>query len=93
MVSGLRWRWVSLVFGVRLARPVVGLARTTLGKGYWLVAADGGVFSRGDARFFGSTASSTSTVSTIGIIAASGGGGYALVRSNGAITNFGSSKA
>jgi len=24
------------------------------GKGYWLVAADGGIFSFGDARFYGS---------------------------------------
>jgi hypothetical protein len=31
------------------------MARTRLGDGYWLVASDGGVFSYGDARFFGST--------------------------------------
>ncbi|HKN38143.1 MAG TPA: hypothetical protein VJ456_03425, partial [Acidimicrobiia bacterium] len=27
------------------------------GAGYWFVAADGGIFSYGDARFFGSTGS------------------------------------
>lgn len=34
--------------------PIVGMAATPTGKGYWLVAADGGVFSFGDAAFFGS---------------------------------------
>lgn len=33
--------------------PIVGIASTPTGKGYWLVAADGGVFAFGDAAFFG----------------------------------------
>ena len=33
--------------------PIVGMAATPTGKGYWLVAADGGVFSFGDAPFLG----------------------------------------
>jgi len=33
----------------------VGMAATPDGKGYWLVASDGGIFSFGDAGFFGST--------------------------------------
>jgi hypothetical protein len=35
-------------------QPVVGMAATPDGHGYWLVAADGGVFSFGDAPFRGS---------------------------------------
>ena len=31
------------------------MAATPDGKGYWLVAADGGVFAYGDATFYGST--------------------------------------
>ena len=31
------------------------MARTPDGKGYWLVASDGGIFTYGDARFYGST--------------------------------------
>ena len=31
------------------------MASTPDGKGYWLVATDGGIFSFGDAAFFGST--------------------------------------
>jgi hypothetical protein len=34
----------------------VGLAPTADGRGYWLVASDGGVFGFGDAHFFGSAA-------------------------------------
>ena len=33
------------------------MAPTPPGAGYWFVAADGGIFSYGDARFFGSTGS------------------------------------
>ena len=34
--------------------PFVDIAATPTGRGYWLAAADGGVFAFGDARFFGS---------------------------------------
>ena len=34
--------------------PVVGMASAPDGKGYWLVASDGGVFTDGDATFYGS---------------------------------------
>lgn len=33
--------------------PVVGMAATPSGNGYWLVCADGGVFTFGDAAFLG----------------------------------------
>lgn len=33
--------------------PIVGMAATPTGKGYWLVAADGGVFAFGDAVYLG----------------------------------------
>jgi len=36
------------------AAPVVGAAATASGRGYWLVARDGGVFTYGDATFYGS---------------------------------------
>ena len=37
-----------------LAAPVVGTAATPDGLGYWVVAADGGVFAYGSAAFEGS---------------------------------------
>ena len=33
----------------RLNKPIVGMASTPDGRGYWLVASDGGIFSYGDA--------------------------------------------
>ena len=40
--------------GQHLNEPIVGIAPTPDGGGYWLVASDGGVFSFGDAHFYGS---------------------------------------
>jgi len=40
--------------GQRLNQPIVGMAATPDGHGYWLVAADGGIFSFGDAAYHGS---------------------------------------
>ena len=34
--------------------PLVGMAATPDGEGYWVVASDGGIFTFGDAAFFGS---------------------------------------
>jgi hypothetical protein len=42
--------------GKTLNRPVMGIAATPSGAGYWLVAADGGIFTFGDAPFAGSDA-------------------------------------
>jgi hypothetical protein len=44
--------------GIPLTKPVVGIAATPDGGGYWEVASDGGVFSFGDAVFHGSTGGS-----------------------------------
>jgi hypothetical protein len=41
---------------MHLARPIVGMVATADGKGYWLVANDGGIFTYGDATFYGSEA-------------------------------------
>ncbi len=40
--------------GLRLNKPIVGMAPTPDGQGYWLDASDGGVFAYGDAGFHGS---------------------------------------
>ena len=45
---------------IHLNKPIVGMAPTPDGDGYWLVASDGGIFAFGDAQFYGSTGSHSS---------------------------------
>jgi hypothetical protein len=54
-----------------------------------LVASDGGIFSYGDARFFGSTGSIHLNRPIVGLAASADGGGYWLVASDGGIFAFG----
>jgi hypothetical protein len=71
---------------------VVGIAATPTGRGYWIAAADGGVFSFGDARFAGSAAGRTRAAVT-GIAATPTGRGYWLVDRAGAVHAFGDAAA
>ena len=59
------------------------------GKGYWLVASDGGVFTFGDAGFFGSTGACTSTSRSSAWPPTPDGKGYWLVASDGGVFTFG----
>jgi hypothetical protein len=72
-----------------LAQPMKGIASTATGRGYWLVAGDGGVFAYGDARFHGSMAGAHLNAPIVGIAATTTGNGYWLVASDGGIFSFG----
>jgi len=72
--------------------PVVGMAATPDGKGYWLVASDGGIFSFGDAQFYGSTGSFSLNEPVVGMAATPDGKGYWLVASDGGIFSFGDAR-
>jgi hypothetical protein len=78
--------------GVRLNRPIVGMAPTPDGGGYWLVASDGGVFTFGDANFFGSTGALRLNRPIVGMVATPDGGGYWLVASDGGVFTFGDAR-
>ena len=73
-------------------QPIVGMAATPDGKGYWLVASDGGVFAFGSARFFGSTGAIHLNQPIVGMAAARDGKGYWLVARDGGVFAFGSAK-
>ena len=60
-----------------------------VGKGYWLVASDGGVFSFGDASFYGSTGAMTLNKPIVAAMATPDGKGYWLVASDGGVFSFG----
>ena len=58
---------------IQLNKPIVGMAATPDGKGYWLVASDGGIFNFGDAGFYGSTGSMHLNEPVVGMAAAPDG--------------------
>ena len=75
--------------GKRLAADVVGMASTPKGDGYWLLGRDGGVFSFGTARFFGSTGAMVLNQPVVGMAPTRSGKGYWLVARDGGVFTFG----
>lgn len=67
----------------------IGIARTANGGGYWIAASDGGVFSFGNANFYGSMGGQPLNAPVVGIAARPQGDGYWLVASDGGIFCFG----
>jgi hypothetical protein len=65
------------------------MAPTPDGNGYWLVASDGGIFSYGDANFFGSTGSIHLNQPIVGMAPTPDGNGYWLVAFDGGVFNYG----
>ena len=62
-----------------LKAPVVAMAATPTGQGSWRVAADGGVFTSGDAHFYGSTGGQHLNQPIVGMAATPSGHGYWFV--------------
>jgi hypothetical protein len=78
--------------GVKLNKPVVGMAATPDSGGYWLGAADGGVFSFGDARFFGSAGNVHLVAPVVGLAATPDGKGYWLGAADGGVFTYGDAR-
>ncbi len=72
-----------------LNQPLVGMAATPDGGGYWLVSGDGGIFSFGDAGFHGSVGGTALNSPIVGMAPTHDGQGYWLVASDGGIFAFG----
>jgi hypothetical protein len=90
--GGIFSRWAPFygsLGGVHLALPIVGMASTATGQGYWSVASDGGVFSFGDAGFHGSTGGVHLAQPIVGMASTASGQGYWLVASDGGVFSFG----
>jgi hypothetical protein len=81
--------WISQAAPGHLNEPIVGMASTPDGGGYWNVASDGGIFSFGDAKFFGSTGNIALNKPIVGMARTPDGNGYWLVASDGGIFAFG----
>ncbi|MHB8592868.1 MAG: C40 family peptidase, partial [Acidimicrobiales bacterium] len=65
------------------------MAATPDGKGYWLVASDGGIFAFGDAVFHGSMGGRPLAGPIVAMAATPDGNGYWLEASDGGIFTFG----
>jgi hypothetical protein len=72
--------------------PVVGMMPTPDGGGYWLIAADGGVFAFGNAKFHGSAANERLQKPVVGMAATPDGRGYWLVAADGGVFTYGNAK-
>ena len=66
-----------------------GTASTPDGKGYWLVASDGGVFAYGNAVFYGSTGGQHLNAPIVGFATTPDGKGYWLVAADGGVFSYG----
>ncbi|HUA94588.1 MAG TPA: hypothetical protein VMB82_03580 [Acidimicrobiales bacterium] len=76
---------------LHLNKPILGIASTPSGNGYWLVAADGGVFGFGGAAYYGSVPGLGINLSKpiVGIASTPSGNGYWLVAADGGVFGFG----
>jgi hypothetical protein len=81
----------AVVHGNRpnLNHPIISITGTSTGNGYWLLASDGGIFSYGDARFYGSTGAMRLNRHVVGMATDRANNGYWLVASDGGIFSFG----
>ena len=75
--------------GQPLVAPVVAVTPTADGRGYWLLASDGGVFCFGDAQFFGSIGGHPLNMPMVAMAPTPDGGGYWTVASDGGVFCFG----
>jgi hypothetical protein len=67
----------------------VEICGTPSGNGYWVCGSDGGVFTYGDAQFFGSLGDTKLNAPVIGMAATPSGKGYWLLGSDGGVFTFG----
>ena len=74
---------------VTLAWIMVDATTTATGNGYWMLGGDGGVFSFGDARFFGSTGDRPLNAPAVAMAPTPSGNGYWFVAADGGVFNFG----
>ncbi len=80
---------VALAIAPALPGGLSAQAAAAPTKGYWFVAADGGIFSYGDAGFLGSTGNLKLNQPIVGMAPTPTGRGYWFVAADGGIFSFG----
>jgi hypothetical protein len=69
--------------------PTTGAASTASGRGFWTAATDGGIFTFGDAQYYGSMGGRRLNQPVVGMAATPDAAGYWEVASDGGIFSFG----
>ena len=67
----------------------VGIASTADGNGYWVAKGDGGMFSFGDAQFYGSAGNVHLNMPAVGVATTSDEHGYWIAAADGGMFTFG----
>jgi hypothetical protein len=80
---------VQASFRATLLSTTTRVAALASGQGYWAVAADGGVFTYGDAHFYGSLGHLHLNSPIVGITPTADGKGYWLIAKDGEVYPFG----
>jgi peptidoglycan/xylan/chitin deacetylase (PgdA/CDA1 family) len=75
-----------------LRAPVIAVAATPTGHGYWLATLDGQIFALGDARNYGGMAGAHLNEPIVGFAATVTGRGYWLVGADGGVFSFGDAR-
>jgi hypothetical protein len=75
-----------------LGGPLVGIAATAGGEGYWTVTSAGAVTGQGQVGNYGSLTGVTLNAPVVGMAAVPGGGGYWLVAADGGVFSYGSAQ-
>jgi hypothetical protein len=94
LTNGISYRFVvTAVNAAGLGSPSeASMPVIPRSPGYWEVASDGGIFSFGDAKFYGSTGGKPLAAPIVGMAATPDGGGYWLVGADGGIFSFGDAR-
>jgi hypothetical protein len=74
---------------MHLDEPIVAIVPTAEGRGYFLVAKDGGVFAFGDAKFAGSLPSASIKGTVVAVTHTYNGGGYYMLSASGKVYALG----
>ncbi|HET9731720.1 MAG TPA: CHAP domain-containing protein [Acidimicrobiales bacterium] len=75
--------------GLTVPAPLVAMAASSQGNGYWVGAADGSVYSFGEVPFLGSLSGRGLYAPIVGMAATADGRGYWMVASDGGVFAFG----
>ena len=74
---------------MHLSKPITSMAPNRAGKGYWLIASDGGVFGFGGVKFYGNPLTRGVHKTVARLRATDTGAGYWILATDGSVYAFG----